>query len=157
MSQKTLRGWLVLITLFACLAPVLAAPRNPREKTQFYKGQVIPLAEIVTKSGGKLDDDAAPFSLVLKTDDGKVYPLVKDDGSRMFFKDARLLRRPMRLTAQLVPGSQMLQVVEVHSYHNNQLHELYYWCDICAIRRLENKICDCCGAPMELVEKPLKP
>jgi len=32
-------------------------------------------------------------------------PLVKDDGSRMFFKDKRLLDRPMRLTGRLVEGT----------------------------------------------------
>ena len=90
------------------------------------------------------------------TDDGKLYPLIEDDGARMFFKDASLLNRPMRLTGRFLPGSQLLQVVEVHSYRNGELHEVFYWCNICSIKRLEKKQCDCCGGPMELREEPVK-
>ena len=74
----------------------------------------------------------------------------------MFFKDGKLLNRPMRLTGRLLPGSQLLQVVEVHSYLDGQLHEVYYWCDVCSIKRFEKKKCDCCGGPMELREEPVK-
>ena len=37
-----------------------------------------------------------------------------------------------------------------------KLHEVYYWCDICSIRRGEKMTCECCGGPMELREEPLK-
>jgi hypothetical protein len=93
--------------------------------------------------------------LALVTDDAKIYPLIKDDGSRMFFKDARLLNRPMRLTGRLFPDTHLLQVLEVHSLRQGQLHELYYWCDVCAIRRNEKNACECCGGPMELREVPV--
>ncbi len=125
-------------------------------KTELYKGKVVPLAKVMEKLGVKLDADAAPHWLVLLSDDGKMYPLVKDDGARMFFKDDRLLNRPMRLTGRLLPGSQLLQVVEVHSYNQkNELQDVYYWCHICTIKRFEMKLCDCCGAPMELREEPV--
>ncbi len=123
-------------------------------KTEYYKGKVVPLASVLAKHGAKLDADAAPHWLALVGDDGKVYPLVKDDGARMFFKDARLLNRPMRLTGRLVPGTQLLQVTNVHSYKDGKLHEVYYWCDICSIRGFELHACDCCGGPMELREVP---
>jgi hypothetical protein len=126
------------------------------DKTQYYMGKVVPVAGLVEKFGGKLDSDAASTSLALVADDGKVYTLVKDDGSRMFFLDKRLLNRPMRLTGRLLPGSQLLQVVEVHSYKDGVLHNVYYWCDVCAIKRFEKKLCDCCGAPMQLREEPVK-
>jgi hypothetical protein len=128
----------------------------PEVKTDHFNGKVVPLAGIVEKFGSKLDSDAAPAWLALAADDGKIYPLIKDDGARMFFLDPRLLNRPMRLTGQLLPGSQLLQVVEVHSYQKGELHDVYYWCDICAIKRFEKKNCDCCGAPMELREVPVK-
>ena len=92
----------------------------------------------------------------LKTEDGKIYPLIKDDGSRMFYKDAKLLNRPMRLTGRMLPGSQMLQVINVRSYVKGKLHEFYYWCDICTIRRTEAGICDCCLAPLDFHEVPYK-
>ena len=118
--------------------------------------EVVPLAGLLQKQGVKLDQDAAPSWLALVTDEGKMYPLVKDDGARMFFKDARLLNRPMRLTGRLVPGSELLQVVNVHSYKEGKLHEVFYWCDICSIRGYELHKCDCCGGPMDLREEPAK-
>ena len=114
------------------------------------------MAGLLEKAGAKLDADAAPLWLALETDDGKVYPLVKDDGSRMFFKDAKLLNRPMLLTGRLLLGTNLLQVVQVHSYIKGEVHEVYYWCDVCSIRRNEKKICECCGGPMELKEEPVK-
>jgi hypothetical protein len=154
---KVRLGLVVALTLG--LAPVYlsrAQEKAPPLKVDFYKGKVVPLADVLSKQGAKLDADAAPHWMALVADDGKVYPLVKDAGSRMFFKDAKLLKRPMRLTGRLLPGSALLQVVNVHSYVKGQLHEVYYWCDICTIRGYEAGICDCCGGPMELREVPVK-
>jgi hypothetical protein len=74
----------------------------------------------------------------------------------MFFKDARLLDRPMRLSGRVLALGGMLQVTTVHSFIKGVPHEVYYWCDICSIRRNENQLCDCCGAPMELREEVRK-
>jgi hypothetical protein len=142
----------VLAALVVCLTPLLgAAP----PKAEDYDGKVVPLADVLAKQGATLDKDARPSWLALATDDGKVYPLVKDDGSRMFFKDERLLNRRMRLTGRVLPDVGMLQVVQVHSWQNGKLNEVYYWCDICSIRRSEKGKCDCCGAPLELREEPV--
>ncbi len=146
-----LAGAIGLIPLFAGAN----GPKTPTPKTEHYKGKVVPLADLVAKDGSKLDADAAPHCLVLVGDDGKVYPLVKDSGARMFFNDPALLDRPMRLTGRLLPGSQILRVTAVHSYIKGQLHEVYYWCDICSIRRGEKMVCECCGGPMDLHEDPV--
>jgi hypothetical protein len=163
-SYSSRRLGLCAALLFGC-SPILfslvtAAPEASKPakelKTEFFTGKVVPLADLLKKSGVQLDADAAPSWLALASENGKTYPLIKDDGARMFFKDARLLNRRVRLTAKLLPESQLLQVVEVHSYHKDELHEVYYWCDICRIKRYEKKDCDCCGGPMELREEPLK-
>jgi hypothetical protein len=139
----------------AALVPLLGAG-PAATKDEAFTGKVVPLADLVAKAGSRLDADAAPFWLALVTDDGKVYPLVKDGGARLFFKDKALLNRPMRLTGRLLPGSQVLQVNAVHSLHKGQPYEVYYWCDICSIRRGEKDVCECCGGPMELREEPVK-
>ena len=141
------------------LSPLLIAADDKGAKessTETFAGKVVPLAPLLEKFGARLDADAAPSWLALKADDGKVYPLIKDDGSRLFFLDKTLLDRPMRLTGRLHPQSQMLQVLAVHSIVKGQLCDVYYWCDVCSIRRGEKKICDCCGGPMELREEPVK-
>jgi hypothetical protein len=129
---------------------------SPAKGLQHFKGKVLPLADWLAKQGIKLDSDAAPYGRVLVAEDGKAYTLVKDPGARMFFQDPKLLGRPMRLTGKLVPGSSLLQVINVHSYLDGKLHEVYYWCDICTIRGYESGICDCCGGPMERREVPVK-
>jgi hypothetical protein len=134
-----------------------AGSAQPEDKpSEHFTGQVIALAKLLEKKGVKLDADAAAVSLALVTEEGKIYPLIKDDGSRMFFLDKTLLDRPMRLIGAVVGQSDLLQVVNVHSLKEGKLHEVYYWCDVCRIRRSEKKDCECCGAPMELREVPVK-
>jgi hypothetical protein len=147
-----------LLGALAFSLPRFAPSAEPeKSKNEFFKGQVKTLASVLEKAGAKLDPDAAPTSLVLVADDGKIYALVKDDGSRMFYKDDRLLNREMRLTGRLLPNSQLLQVVTVNSYNKkDELCDVYYWCDICSIRRGEKMKCECCGGPMELREVPVK-
>jgi hypothetical protein len=158
MSSHSKRPIIAGVALFSCLlitAPASAAGPD-KVKTREYDGKVVPLAEVLEKFGARLDADAAPSWLALVTKDGTVYPLIKDDGSRMFFKDKRLLNRPMRLTGRVHPGSRLLQLVSVHSFVKGKLCEVYYWCDICTIKRYENKRCDCCGGPMMLREEPVE-
>jgi hypothetical protein len=144
----------------ACLTgllPLLAAAKpEDKPKLEEFDGKVVPLADLVAKEGGKVDADAAPTALELVTDGGKVYSLVKDGGSRLFFKDPALLKRPMRLTGRLLPGSQILRVTAVNSYVKGELCEVYYWCDVCSIRRGEKDVCECCGGPMVLKQEPVK-
>lgn len=139
---------LMVLLLLGADAPKIV----PKE----YSGKVVPLASVVEKSGARLDPDAVASSMAFQCDDGKLYLLIKDDGARMFFKDARLLNRPMRLTARLLPDAPLLHVVQVHSLPKGEPHEVYYWCDICVIRRNEKMMCECCGAAMELRESPVK-
>lgn len=146
------------VVLFALL-PVgfsLGGDGKQAFKSETFTGKVLPLAALLKKQDIKLDDDAAPHSLALVTDDGKVYLLVKDAGARMFFTDAKLLHRPMRLTGRTLANANLLQVVNAHSLVKNELHEIFYWCDICTIRAYERGDCGCCGAPLEFREVPVK-
>jgi hypothetical protein len=156
---KTKKQGVIALALFAAGLPalIIAGQDAPADKNlQYFKGKVVPLAALLTKQGAKLDADAEPYWLALQTDDGKIMPLVKDAGSRMFFKDAKLLNRPTRLTAKQIPNSQLLQVINVHSIVEGKLHDVYYWCDICTIKGFEAGPCDCCGAPYEFREVPIK-
>ncbi len=151
------QAWVVrsgLVLVCALVAGIVWAGK-PAPKLQTFAGKVKPLAVVLAKSDVKLDADAAPHWLALVADDGKVYPLVKDGGARLFFKDKALLDRPMQLTGRLVGGS-MLQVAFVNSLQKGARHEVFYWCDICAIRRGEKEECECCGGQMVLREEPVK-
>ncbi len=153
MNRKRLA---LFFALAFALSPLLAPGQSAKDKNLSLKGSVVPLDKLLAKEEIKLDADAVPTWMALKTADGKVYPLVKDSGARMFFKDARLLNRPMRLTGRLVGNGALLQVTGVQSYVKGQLCDVYYWCDICSIRSYQHGICDCCGGPTELREVPAK-
>jgi hypothetical protein len=143
----------LLLAVGVAAAPCVAgrATEPKAVKNAHFVGKVVPLADVRDKL-----DPPPDATHVLVADDGKIYPLVKDAGSRMFAKDKRLLNRPMRLTGRLDAKSQTLQVLNVHSLKDGKLHEVYYWCDICTIKGFENTICDCCGAPMEFREVLVK-
>lgn len=142
------------LALGLCLAPLLTPvllAQLPAARKAFT-GKVVPLAGVVEKAGIRLDPEASPHWLALVTDDGKTYPLIRDSGSQMFYKDPVLLNRPMQITGQLFRDTALLQVLDVRSVKNGKLHEVYYWCAICAIRRNYKMMCECCGGPMELTE-----
>src|SRR4051794_22281976 len=117
----------VVAALALSVCPILfavAEPPKPAPKVELYNGKEMPLADVLAKTGARLDKDAAPFWLALVTEEGKVYPLIKDDGSRMFYSEPMLLNRPMRLTARLFGDTRLLQVLQVHSYLKGELHEV---------------------------------
>ncbi|MCS7046302.1 MAG: hypothetical protein NZO58_08090 [Gemmataceae bacterium] len=145
----------VAFALVPALVPALrlrAGERAGSEEPRYFFGKVVPLSDAFGKQGVKIDADAAPYWLVLVTDDGRVLPLIKEPATRLFFSDAKLRNRPVRLTGRLLPKSQLLQAVNVHTVRDGQLHEVYYWCDICSIRDVEGGPCGCCGAPLQFRE-----
>lgn len=158
MKYLARRLLLVLACIFALVPCLHWRPVNSAAtaKVEHYKGKVVPLADLLAKADVQLDADAKPYWRSLVGEDGKIYPLVKDSGSRLFFQDRELLNRPMRLTGRLIPHSQLLQVTAAHSYVKGELHEIYYWCEICSIRRGEKNDCECCGGPMVRREEPVK-
>jgi hypothetical protein len=135
---------LLLFSIGSAILPLLALAEDTEPdklKTELFTGKVV-------------RTDKATSGVALAADNGKLHPLIKDGGSRMFFSDPALLNRPMRLTAVRVEDA--LRVMAVRSVRNGKLHDVYYWCDICAIRRNEKMICECCGGPMELTEEPVE-
>ncbi|HXG49704.1 MAG TPA: hypothetical protein VNO52_18945 [Methylomirabilota bacterium] len=89
-----------------------------------------------------------------KTEDGRLFTLLRGTYSEALFADARLREKDLLLKARLFPGTQILEVLRIRSVRAGVVQDLYYYCDICAIRSVAPGVCDCCQAPMELVEKP---
>lgn len=145
----------VCFTVLLSFAPVLLAqplPTFKAGKNDFFTGKVVPLADLLKPADIKLDADAAKHWMALVTDDGKVYPLIRDDGSKMFFTDPTVRDKKVRITGRLFADTKLLQVINIHSVKNGKLHDIYYWCEVCTIRRNAGGVCECCGGPMELKE-----
>ena len=104
-------------------------------------------APLVEKWGGDL--------LVLLADDGRVYPLLPTETARFFYQDEQMQRRPMELGVRLDDRSQTIDLIDVHSVKDGRLNEIYYWCEICAIKRYQKKTCECCQGPVEVREHPV--
>src|SRR5437870_1001285 len=100
-------GLVIALLVASVCAGQPPRPPAPSGASRVYTGKVVPSAEPKGKSGAK----AGERGVSLVADDGSAYPLVEDDASRMFFLDSRLRNRPVRLTAQLVPGTKTLRVV----------------------------------------------
>jgi len=91
-----------------------------------------------------------------KTTNGVYYTLLRTKLSEALFADHRLREKELLLTGNVLPKSQIFDVTAMKSIRNGVVYDLYYYCDICAIRTVAPGPCVCCQAPVELVEKPLE-
>lgn len=154
-----MRWVMALLAVWIGLGLLCAQSRDTKAAIAIYKGKVLSLTDALKQEKIEADPEMG-MQLAFETEDGKVLPLLRDVGSRRFFNDPALLQRPMQLKARLVAKNSLLQVLEVHSLKNGRLHELYYWCDVCSIKRESQRPsenCECCGGPMQLQEVPVKP
>ena len=91
-----------------------------------------------------------------KTDDGKYYTLLRTKYSEALFVDQRLREKQLILKGRLFPNTQLFEPIALRSMRDGVVHELYYYCTICAIRSVSPAPCECCQGPVELVEKPVR-
>ena len=91
-----------------------------------------------------------------KTTDGVFYTLLRTNLSEALFVDKRLHPKTLIITGRTFPKTHLLEAIRLQSVHDGVLHDLYYYCDTCAIRAAAPEDCVCCQAPVELVEKPIK-
>lgn len=127
------------------------------DKIAVLRGKVISLNDRLKKLGVAVDPDAG-LLLALETNKGDVLPLLRDAGSLMFFRDPRLLDRPLEVRGRILPGTALLQVISFHAVKDGKRYEVFYWCETCAIKRLyleKTGVCECCGGTMELRESPV--
>jgi len=89
-----------------------------------------------------------------KTTDGKCYTLLAGKYSEAIFLDERVRAKELRVKARLFPNTQVIELTYFHSVKNGKLQDLYYYCDVCAIKTVSPQVCACCQAPVVLVEKP---
>lgn len=100
--------------------------------------------------------DGSKKSLVLKTADGAVVPLVEDSRGRAFRSDRRLRHIDLELTVRRSPDESAVQVLRVCEITKDGKYELDYWCEICSIQMFELKECECCQGPIELRKRKVE-
>ena len=91
----------------------------------------------------------------VKTEDGKYYTLLRTSLAEALFVDERLHEKDLIINSRVFPNTQLLEVIRFYAVKDGVVHELYYYCDTCYIRAVAPGNCDCCQAPVVLIEKPL--
>lgn len=106
------------------------------------KGRLMPLSPEASQ--------AAKF----KAESGTVYTLVSNRMSLALLTDTNLQSRTLLLKGRELAGKRFEVTGNLHSIREGQIHELFYYCDICSIKGSDPGPCMCCREPVHLVEAP---
>ena len=91
-----------------------------------------------------------------KTADGTFYTLLRTKLAEALFVDEQVRKKELILRGHVLPKTQIFEMTSMNSVRNGVICDLYYYCDICAIKTLSPGPCMCCQGPVNLVEKPLR-
>ena len=90
-----------------------------------------------------------------KTSDGMFYTLLRTKLSEALFVDEQVRKKELILRGHVLPKTQIFEMTGMKSVRNGVVYDLYYYCDVCAIKTLSPGPCMCCQGPVKLVEQPL--
>lgn len=84
----------------------------------------------------------------------RYYTLLRNKHSEALFADPRFRERELRLGGRVFPASAILELNRFQWYRDGKLHDVYYWCEVCAIKGVDPTVCACCQDKVELREAP---
>jgi hypothetical protein len=120
-----------------------AAKSGTNEPVVELKGKIAP-------SPGKSRGEVG-----FKTDSGIAYTLVSNRMSSALFIDTNLQAKTLLLKGRVLPGTRDFEVTgNLRSIRDHQVHDLYYYCDVCSIPGSDPGPCMCCREPVYLIEEP---
>lgn len=133
------------IALLACALDVagkdgkLVFPANPTTNTATLelKGRLV----------------GATKPLQFKADSG-FYTLVSNRMSSALFIDTNFRSKTLLLKGRALPGRRFEVTGNLRSVRDGKVQELYYYCDVCAVKGIEPGPCMCCREPVHLIEEP---
>ncbi|HKS35969.1 MAG TPA: hypothetical protein VJW76_02180 [Verrucomicrobiae bacterium] len=144
-----------LVGLTALFANAAERADAPASESVQLRGQVVCLPEEMHR----LHQTDLPTNhehiYGFRTTNGVYFTLLRTGLSEALFADKRLHEKELLLSGKIPPGTQIFDVRAMKSVRNGVVHDLYYYCDICAIKTVVPGPCMCCREPVELVEKPL--
>jgi hypothetical protein len=140
------------------LASAVDSPDSTRKGARpvELRGRVVCLAEELHRTQGAELPTKHEHLWGFKVQDGTCYTLLRSKFSDAIFLDERVRQKELLLKAKLFPKTQVIEVAAIRSVRNNVVQDLYYYCDVCAIKSVSPEVCACCQAPVVLTEKPLK-
>ena len=145
----------LLIILSLLMSGATPPAEDPKPEEVELRGNIVCLAEEMHTHYNVELFKTHPHLYGVKTEEGKYYTLLRTSLAEAFFVDARLHERDLIINGRVFPNTQLLEVIRFASIKDGVVHELYYYCDTCFIRAVAPGNCDCCQAPVVLIEKPL--
>ena len=151
-SQRVIPFFIALVLLISGATPPTEVPK-PKEVE--LHGNIVCLAEEMHAHYNVELFKTHEHLYGVKTEDGKYYTLLRTSLAEAFFVDEQLREKDLIMNGRVFPNTQLLEVIRFYSIKDDVVHELYYYCDTCYIRAVAPGDCDCCQAPVVLIEKPL--
>ena len=136
--QRATRSAIALALLLTAMAFAQSPTNAPSVE---IAGAVMP------KPGGKAE---------FRSNTGTTYDLLRGKMSEALFADTNLHRRPLLLKGRALSNTVFEVTGNVRSIRRGQTNEVFYYCDICAIKQIEPGPCMCCREPVVLTEEPVK-
>ena len=144
-----IQGALLLVSLFATSSLSAHDEKQSASATNstVESGVIILRGKVIRSSVGT---NVVSF----QTEKGEVYPLVRNQKSEALFVETNLVGKMLVVKGRLQPVMRALEITaNLHSWRDGKQREIYYYCDICAIKTSEPGLCMCCREPMKLVEE----
>lgn len=139
----------------AALPRTIRGQESPAASIVALRGRITCLTETLAQTHKLTPEcDTRGHVYALKTDEGTFHPLLPTNSSAAVWMDWRFRTRELQLTVRRFPATDFVEVVKFQSWVGNKLHDLYYYCDTCAITANKPGPCDCCQAPVEFRETP---
>lgn len=154
--MKQFISLIIFIVCIFCLAGTghaLDQPARSDVETTVV-GRVLPMPEILALKKVKADSEPLEKQVALLGDDGRAWPILSDEGGRLFFLDKQMLHRRARLKLKTTSDMPFAQVISVEIEHEGKWRVPQYYCDVCTIAVRYPQICLCCQGPMEFRLKP---
>ena len=133
---------------------VTQSENQPDQQGIVVEGKVGSLAGIGEQRGIKADLEPQRRQMAIECKDGRVIPLLSDEGGRLFYLDEGMRGREVRLKLRMSRNFPVAEVIHVEMQHEGRWRIPQYYCDVCTIAVRYPQTCLCCQGPMEFRLKP---
>ena len=149
--------WAVALVAMAADKSEIVKPGKAKSKTELQevdlRGKIVCLPEAMHAVYGIDLPTNHEHIWGFKTKDGTFYTLLRTKLSETLFVDEQVRKKELILKGHVLPKTQIFEMTDMKSVRNGVVCDLYYYCDICAIKTLSPGPCMCCQGPVKLVEK----
>jgi hypothetical protein len=129
------------------------SPSNNEQQTVALRGRIVCVTEEYKRLYNVTADCANRGHVyALKSKENKINPILPTDSAAAIILDEKIRSRDLQITARVFPDSAFIEVIRLQSLRNDQLHNLFYFCQVCNIRTHKPGPCDCCQEPVEFRE-----